>query len=154
MNIKKCTSCQETKDLEQFNNSKRGLFGKKSKCKNCTSNYNHEYSKTRWEQDKEYRDKKIKNAVDWVKKNPDKRALTAKKRNNKELVNNPEKVKARALVNQKVRFNRIPKVSSLICSCGNQAKHYHHHMGYDWHNRYNVIPVCVSCHNFLDKSIA
>ena len=83
--------------------------------------------------------------------NPEKRAKIAKTRNKKALVINPEKVKARALVNQKVRFNRIPKASDLICnSCGNKAKQYHHHMGYDWKNRYNVIPVCVPCHKILD----
>lgn len=154
MDTKKCTSCLETKMIYQFGQQKRGLFGRRSKCKLCVSEYNHNYAMDRWENDSNFRERKKQIALEWVSKNPEKRAVIARNRNKKALLENPEKVKARALVNQRVRFKRIPRASELTCcNCGAQAKQYHHHMGYDWENRYNVIPVCVPCHNILDATI-
>ncbi len=153
MDTKQCVSCKEIKSLEQFGQQKRGLCGRRSKCKCCVNKYNHEYHMKKWCSDAEYRSKKINMAMEWVKKNPEKRAIIAKKRNKKAIQQSPDKVRARALVNQRVRFKRIPRASDLQCSnCGTQAKHYHHHMGYDWENRYNVIPVCIECHNLLDMA--
>ena len=155
METKKCTSCLETKLLDQFGQQKRGLLGRRSKCKRCVNKYNHEYSVKRWAEDEGFRKKSIRKSIEWAKKNPEKRAVIAKNRNKKALLENPEKVKARALVNQRVRFKRIPRASELTCcNCGAQAKQYHHHMGYDWENRYNVVPVCIPCHNVLDLAIA
>ena len=154
METKKCTSCLEAKPLDQFGQQKRGFLGKRSKCKCCVNKYNHEYSVKRWAEDEEFRKKITIRAIEWSKKNPKKRAVIAKNRNKKAFLENPEKVKARALVNQRVRFKRIPRASELKCyNCGSQAKQYHHHMGYEWENRYNVVPVCVPCHNVLDLAI-
>jgi hypothetical protein len=154
METKKCTSCLETRPIDQFGQQKRGLLGKRSKCKSCVKQYNHKYSTERWKNDHEFRERKIKMSLEWVAKNPEKRAAIAKNRNKKALSTHPDKVRARALVNQRVRFKRIPKACELnCCNCGAQAQQYHHHMGYDWDNRYNVVPVCIPCHHALDKLI-
>ena len=151
MEEKKCTSCLEIKPLDQFSQQERGLYGRRSRCKLCVCKYNHQYIKKRWSEDEEFRERTKKKATEWAKKNPEKRAAIAKKRNKKAISENPEKVKARALVNQRVRFKRIPRASELkCCNCGAPAKQYHHHKGYDWDNRYNVVPVCIPCHNILD----
>jgi hypothetical protein len=108
------------------------------------------YHQKRYSQDEKFRIKKIAQSIKWASDNPQKRAEIAKFRNQKALKESPEKIKARALVNQRVRFGRIPKASSLPCSeCGNEASHYHHYNGYAFENRYDVKPVCVKCHILL-----
>ena len=38
---------------------------------------------------------------------------------------------------------------TLQCSCGQQAKHYHHHKGYTKKHWLDVIPVCTKCHSII-----
>ena len=150
MIFKKCTKCFIEVELNGFNPSKRGLLGKRSVCKNCQSQYNSAYSKARIINDPEFRAKVIARATEWTKKNPVKRAQIAKRRNIKALNDFPEKTKARALVNQRVRHGRMPKASDQKCSnCSNTAEHYHHHKGYSFEFRYDVVPVCIKCHKLL-----
>jgi hypothetical protein len=150
MQRKSCTTCGKEKPVEQFGQQKRGLFGRRSKCRECVSEYNRKYSKLRWVTDPSFKERKTQLASEWAAKNPDRRAAIARKRNVKELASSPEKVSARALVNQRVRFSRMPKASSLNCyRCGVAAAHYHHHNGYAFEDRYNVLPVCAACHKAL-----
>ena len=113
----------------------------------------------KWEvekvKDPEYVARRSKKSAEWAKRNPEKRSAIAIRRNKKELEKCPEKVRARALVNQRVRFGRMPKASSLKCShCEQMAAHYHHHNGYAFQNRYDVVPVCVRCHREQDQRVA
>src|SRR4051812_18841456 len=118
-----------------------------------TAKYNKEYHRKRYDSDPAYRAKKLKNAIKWTKKNPKKRAEIAKRRNKREKLIYPEKVKCRALINLRVRFGRMPKASSLKCAhCQRKAAHYHHKNGYAFKNRYDVDPVCTKCHKRLDSS--
>ncbi len=147
MQAKKCTGCETIKDIYEFALQPRGLFGRRSKCKSCMNIYNKNYISNRMKCDSVFRAKKLKQALDWSIKNPEKRAIIAKKRNQKERKNNPDKIKARSLVNHRVRFGRMAKASSLKCvKCNLSAKHYHHHNGYSFEFRYDVVPVCVKCH--------
>ena len=150
MQSKICTKCGQSKELNNYGVSSRGLYGRRSICRSCVSSYNREYSKNRWLNDEEYRLRKMEMSLKWAKGNPAKRSEIAKRRNKKEKTNHPEKVKARALVNQRVRFGRMPKASVLVCvECGEQANHYHHHLGYEFKHRYDVVPVCTQCHKHL-----
>ena len=113
----------------------------------------------KWESEKikdpEYIQKRSQKTATWAKNNPEKRRLIAIRRNKKELANHPDKVRARALVNQRVRFGRMSKASDLKCSyCEDMAAHYHHHKGYEFEHRYDVIPVCVKCHREQDQQVA
>jgi len=142
---KTCKKCDQTKSIELFGKASGGR--RRTWCKDCLNEYAKSYHVKRCEIDPSYKERSNRRASAWAKRNPEKRALIARKRNLREKDLCPEKVKARALVNQRVRFKRMPKASSLNCfSCGKQAKHYHHHMGYEWENRYNVVPVCLACH--------
>jgi hypothetical protein len=49
---KKCTSCKEIKLLDDFSNSKNGLGGKHSKCKECMHEFMKKYNKTSKTQNK------------------------------------------------------------------------------------------------------
>jgi hypothetical protein len=151
MDYKTCNFCKETKPLEDFSKYAKGYLGKRSKCRACVSDYNKSYARERYANDESFRERKKLQALEWVIKNPEKRAQVAKRRNARDVKLHPEKIKARALVNQRVRFKRIPKASELKCiCCGEQAKHYHHHNGYSFENRYDVVPVCIKCHLTLD----
>lgn len=151
---KECSKCHLNLPIDCFSMAKRGLYGRKSYCKKCS------YAMfKKWESEKmkdpEYVKKRSKQSSDWAKRNPEKRSLIAIRRNKKELANHPEKVRARALVNQRVRFGRIPKASDLKClHCENTAAHYHHHKGYGFEHRYDVVPVCVKCHRKQDQRVA
>lgn len=147
---KKCTCCGIEKSLNMFGSQNRGLYGKRARCFECVKKYNAIYHQNRYSQDVGYRINRIKQAIKWVSENPEKRAKVARARNQKARQNNPEKIKARALVNQRVRFGRMPKATSLACvECGEQAAHYHHYNGYSFENRYDVQPVCIKCHKHL-----
>lgn len=151
MEMKQCTYCGKVKQLEHFAKQTRGLHGRTSKCKACASLYNKEYHAARFSSDLDFRKRKLENAKQWSKNNPEKRAAIAKRRNLKEKQVSPDKVKCRALVNQRVRFGRIPKAKELRCEhCGRQAAHYHHYLGYSFEHRYSVIPLCTTCHALQD----
>lgn len=147
-----CTKCKEEKNLDDFRKSKRGLYGKRPECKICEKQYHLNYIRERSKKDEAFREKRKEQSSKWSKLNPEKRAKIARQRNLRAKSKHPEKIKARALVNQKIRFGRMPKASDCKCiHCGEQAKHYHHYLGYDFVHRYDVQPLCIKCHNNADS---
>ena len=56
------------------------------------------------------------------------------------------KAAARKAISNRTRRGKLPKASTLMCACGQPAKHYHHHKGYAKNNHLDVIPVCTACH--------
>jgi hypothetical protein len=147
MDTKTCTKCKNEKPIVDFQFTwSRGKRIQRAKCRDCMAKCSREYCRKRSEKDPAFRQQRIDNATRWTAENPAKRAIIAKARNKRETVLYPEKVIARALINQRVRFGRMPKASSLICKCGNPAHHYHHHLGYAHEHRYNVVAICRTCH--------
>ena len=64
----------------------------------------------------------------------------------------PDRYKARQAVARAVRSGKLPKASSCVCfRCGNPAVHYHHQNGYDKTAWLDVEPVCLECHNIIDR---
>lgn len=150
---KQCTRCGETKPLVMFNKHRRGLYGLHSRCKPCQATIYREWHAAKWQTDSEWRQMRTSLSTQWAKKNPSKRAEIARRRNIRELSKSPEAVRARALVNQRVRFGRMPRAQTLDCVyCGQRAQHYHHHKGYAFEFRYDVVPVCAKCHVLADAS--
>lgn len=58
----------------------------------------------------------------------------------------PEIIKAHNAIGLAIRQGKLPKPTTLKCNCGNQAKHYHHHKGYEPEHWLDVIPLCIQCH--------
>ena len=154
MTEKKCIECGLVKLLDLFRESKSNIEttgGRTAKCRECLKIYDKKVRKRRMVEEDGYKEKQALLSKKWVQNNPKKRAEIARKRNLKARKESPEKVRARELVNQRVRFKRIPKASELECTeCGGQAQEYHHHLGYAWEHRYDVQPVCRNCHRKLD----
>ena len=65
----------------------------------------------------------------------------------------PEKVIARATVNHAVVIGKLPPAKTQKCvHCGEKAREYHHHKGYDIFHIMDVVPVCKKCHVLVEKS--
>jgi len=60
----------------------------------------------------------------------------------------PERLKARQAIYKATIRGKIISAKMLQCKkCGDQkAAHFHHYAGYEWKNRFKVIPLCVDCH--------
>ncbi len=60
----------------------------------------------------------------------------------------PDKIKARKAVQHEVRAGRFPRADTMVCEhCGEAlAAHWHHHNGYGFEHRLDVIAVCKECH--------
>ena len=156
MKLKTCTKCRLELPENQFQFTlSNGKRIQRARCGKCMADYHREYCKKRAEIDSDFKKKRIEQAVEWSKKNKEKRSRIAIARNKRELALFPEKVRARALVNQRVRFGRMPHASSLQCEkCGNSAHHYHHHKGYVKPHVYDVVPLCRTCHKAEDAALA
>lgn len=79
--VKKCSRCKKIKLLNEFYNSSGGRDGKNSICRQCMN----EYNKKRYQEDPEFRKRKIKATNNWKEKYPYKywarQSLASHKRN-------------------------------------------------------------------------
>jgi len=58
------------------------------------------------------------------------------------------KLQAKMGVCHAVERGEIPPVASLSCkTCGVQAEHYHHYLGYDRPHWFHITPLCHTCHH-------
>ncbi len=65
----------------------------------------------------------------------------------------PNKVKAHNAVNNAVIAGELPRPDSLICTCKEPAKEYHHYLGYAPKHWFDVVPRCVACHTKLHRCV-
>ena len=119
---KTCSKCKRTKPFSDFYSDIRSKDGYGSWCKDCQSNYLYAYNRS-----------------EKGKQSQQKRAKRYHKRH-------PEKVVAKHAVLSAVRYGRLPRVETQICSCGSTAEEYHHYKGYAKEHHLVVIAVCVNCH--------
>ena len=78
--------------------------------------------------------------------------ISAIKSTRKQRIFYPQKIKAVNAVNNAIRKRQLPPPDSLQCSCGNPAKDYHHHKGYEPKHYLDVVPVCKKCHSVIHNS--
>lgn len=73
------------------------------------------------------------------------------KANQRERQRYPQRVKARKAINHAVEQGLMPPISVQQCqSCGGQAEHYHHHLGYEKIHWLDVVSLCTQCHQALE----
>lgn len=177
--IKKCFSCQQHKDIDNFHCSAREKDGHVGECKMCRS----VRAKKRY-RDPAIREKQLKQQREKYKNDPEVRSArkirVAKYRAdpikraayikyNKEYCktvagrqahsnsekqwkeNNPEKYKAKYSVNNAILAGKLQPVKTKRCAhCGKQAQSYHHH-SYHPENWLHVTPLCNLCHKQADR---
>lgn len=86
--MKTCTKCGQSKDLDDFYNSKKSKDGKRTECKKCESESN-----KKWHLDNP--DKHRERSKKWNQQNPEKVKKSSKSRYQKEKINNPDRIKIR-----------------------------------------------------------
>lgn len=60
---------------------------------------------------------------------------------------NPEQTTTQKMLRNKVSRGVMPPARDSICTdCPRQAAEYDHYLGYSKEHRYDVQPVCKSCH--------
>lgn len=141
---KQCSKCKKIKALSEFYKHPQGKNGLYPSCKTCISKYMKKYSQTEHcrayhkAYAKKYRPKYVKTKQG---------RQSVHKHNLKWYRNNPTKVKAKSAVNHAITAGKIPRISTLQCSCGKRAQHYHHNKGYAKKHWLDVVPVCAFCHH-------
>lgn len=146
--LKQCQKCGTVKPFDDFYVMKDGAVP--SICKDCSK----AYAKT--QEGKEiakryYQSPRRKAAVKEYTSRPDvKRRIND---NHKWYAkDNPDKSSARRAVGDAIKSNKMPPAKYCKCViCNQQARDYHHYLGYDRCHRLDVIPVCRTCHPKLDK---
>ena len=121
-----CGDCKTAKPIEEF-----GLTKRKTPlcyCRQCWNARTAEYKKTGHAR---------------IASRDKERMRRADKRHREEQ-------RVRSLLKRKIRMGLYPSADQRNCSqCGEPAKEYHHHNGYDIERWDDVIPVCYKCHRRL-----
>lgn len=150
---KRCSTCKQTKSLNEFARKRTTKDGYQYECKICQYQYQKQYLKT-----KTGRKSKRKSARKYYHgklgqstRNTWQQSKTGKdshkQNNHKHRTRFPECIKARNAVAYAVKTGRLPHPDSLQCHYGDHpAQQYHHHKGYAPEYWLDVVPVCVPCH--------
>ena len=170
---KTCSKCKQTKPLNQFGKNRYNKDRYQYYCKACYNTYHKKYHRSekriKWHENyvnsEQY--KKLRNIYRHNKRyiecrneyqqTPQFKDSVRKYRQNKKGKRQakkdhnkfPERRRARSAVSNAVIANKLPRANTLFCKCGNPARHYHHHLGYEPEHYFDVIPVCFICHKSL-----
>lgn len=118
---KRCPACKTTKTKASFQKDRTKKDGYHALCKACVKAYQ---------------------CSEEGKK-------SQKRRCEKKRLKFPKRIKARQMLNYAVESGKLPRPDSLICTCGQTAREYHHLKGYEPKHWLDVIETCVSCHRKL-----
>lgn len=174
---KRCPKCNSAKPVAEFYRNKSNADGYNGWCKVCHNARAAEYAKSPRGRETQYRanhTERAKESRHRYKKSTKgresarrERQTDAYKEREKEYrgrkeyreymrqyrMAHPEGRHARNLIWNEIRQGRIPKASTLTCSCGKPAAHYHHPRGYDDAHALDVVPLCHGCHMRLHLHI-
>jgi len=146
---KQCSKCKEIKPVSEYYPSKITKSKCRSDCKQCVSKYY---------KSKIGRAARRKYVNSEHGKKVHKKWMQTEKAHNLFLKQYRktwyQKIKHKFNVAQnlryRIRIGKIPHPSIYYCSyCNNQAQVYHHHKGYSEEHKYDVIPICKSCHTSI-----
>lgn len=154
--MKKCNKCQEIRDFDQFPKDRSKKDGYATICKICQKLHRElpevkarakerEQSESTKLTRKQYRlsDRGKQVAKKSYQKNYDTLYSNQVERHNRDK----RKRQAKAKIASEVRAGRMKKAKEFTCSfCHNQARDYHHYLGYEITHWFDVIPVCRKCH--------
>lgn len=150
---KQCTKCKEVKPVSEFYKHPRYKDGYRRWCKACDKADVVRWRKTpngkvlRKQQVKKYRETdKYKRCYDhWH--HSEKGLLFRQENRRKHRL----EIRARRAVAQAVKHGTFPSAKQFQCTCGKQAEDWHHYTGYEGKHRWEVVPVCGSCHVMIHR---
>lgn len=158
---KRCSHCKQIKSLSEFYKNRTSKDGCQSYCKPCCNNTGCKYRGTkkgkaaikRYNQSekgkataKRYTQSEEGKAADKRYYQSEKGKIAHEAGIKRYNIRHPEQKQAQVTVNDAIRKGQLPRLDTLQCSCGSQAKHYHHNKGYAPEHWLDVIPVCRKCH--------
>ncbi len=146
ISTKICPKCKTKKSLDDFFRNRSNASGRVSYCKKCARICQIAYHKTI--RGRELLRKRANKYHTSEKGRKTSRIGMARYRRTRRF--DPAfylVVKAREAVAYAVRTGKLPSISTRRCKeCGEQAQHYHHHLGYEKEDWLEVIPICAICH--------
>ena len=151
MTEKRCFHCKEIKPISEFGKNRSQKDGYQGNCNVCRKIFDSAYAKT----DKRKRVLEKYAQTDKFKKTQEKYQKSPKGRLQQKRLRekNPEKIKAREVVNTAINQCKLPRPDSFKCyNCEEQAREYHHTINYEPKNWVKVIPVCSKCHKNIHQT--
>ena len=171
--MKRCTRCAQLKSLEDFPRDKRAKDGRASRCNACMSEVLAAYKATpegreaRLASQRKYQASQEGHMARTVYARTDKsraqRRAYAHTETGKKVMRKSRadyvkrlrmtregrlKLQAGMAVRHAIERGEIPPVYSLSCkTCGIQAEHYHHYLGYSRPHWFHIMPLCHGCHH-------
>ncbi len=150
MEAKICERCGTL--FEKSKNSSWSIWDKARYCsRKCSNMVTAQARRKPPEHFKEYIHKYVRDNLEhrsaihkaWIEKHPEKNSEYDRRKREKD----PDAIRARSLIRNRVYRGKMPKATSLLCSvCNQPASEYHHPLGYIPPNNVIVQPLCHSCH--------
>jgi len=126
---KRCSTCKETKPLDEFSREKRAKDGRRSQCKVCASALQKVYDQT---------EKRKATKKAYFQTDKGKAAMARYKETN------PEKIKAKDIVNNAIKAGKLSKPTECP-RCGNSKNRIEGHHK-DYSKPLEVEWLCQPCH--------
>ena len=127
---KTCRVCKETKPISEFYKNKHCKDGYLNDCKACQNEAIGKYRKT------------------------EKGKIVNRRGQKRFKTRYPNYVKASNTINNAIQSGKLVRPNTRLCHyCPNPAQEYHHWHGYEKAQSFDVVPVCISCHNYLRIAI-
>jgi len=168
-----CSSCKQTKTLNEFSRNKSSKDGHHNQCKVCKNKVNKAYRQTekakqnarkymrkrrKTKKGQAYEKRYWRSEAGIINRRKARKKFykteKGKQARRKYCKDNPEKRQAKNAVNYAIKIGKLPRPDTLQChyylqnpNCEKQAKQYHHHKGYAPEHWLDVIPVCIPCHS-------
>jgi len=149
---KRCPKCKQILPVSEFYKNRSRYDGLRSYCKNCEKQYNQtekcKQSQKRYEQTTKYKQKQKRYRQSDKGKQAHRcygQSEKGKKAQKRCRQNNPERRKAGHKVSYAIQVGKMFPAHHYLCSCGEQAEHYHH-WSYEPEHYLHVIPICQLCH--------
>lgn len=151
-----CRACprrDELLPLSEFNKLKSSPDGHARTCRSCASNILKKWRSTDEAKEKNsayqryFRTTEKGRATDARGKQKYRKTEKGRANDAMRRQRDGDKMKARYAMNRAVKQGILPRPASLPCvGCGQAAKEYHHHLGYEPEHHLSVVPVCKMCH--------
>jgi len=151
--MKTCRVCKQSKPLSEFYKDNRAKDERQNDCKVCDLKRVKQYYKNNTEKCKataeHYRQSPHGKVVKKRYQHSPQGKATSNRYSKRYFLRHPEYREACNALGNAIEAGKLPRPNSLQCSCGEQAKQYHHHLGYAPEHWLDVIPVCIDCHTKL-----
>lgn len=142
---KNCSKCNRALPRSCFSVASAAKDGLAWWCKECHIAAGRERRRKKRIEYPEWHKEELKRFRKWKASSASKIARSKYRIANRERLN--EQGRCHLVVFRAVQSGKIPSVTSLTCkTCGSQASHYHHHLGYAKKHRLDVQPLCNICH--------